>query len=78
MTTIFVLHHVHEAANGDEDIKLIGIYSSELLARAAIERLALQPGFRDHPDGFNIAEHEIDKDQWGEGFISWADATDGE
>ena len=52
-----------------EDVKLIGAYSSEAAAWAAIERLRMQPGFRDHPDAFTIDGYEIDKDHWKEGFI---------
>ncbi|CDO59544.1 hypothetical protein BN1012_Phect1330 [Candidatus Phaeomarinobacter ectocarpi] len=46
------------------------MYSSREAAEAAKTRLLLQPGFKDHPDGFMIDTPEIDKDQWTEGFIT--------
>jgi len=74
---VYILHHVHQAANGDdEDIKLIGVYSSETAASDAVARLKLKPGFRDHPQGFHVERYEVDRDQWTEGFISWAEATE--
>lgn len=76
MRTVYVVRHVHVADNGDdEDVKFIGVYSSEDAANAAIARLRLQSGFRDHPAGFRVDPYEIDKDHWTEGFISWADAA---
>jgi len=79
MTTVFVLQHVHIVRDGedeDEDIKLIGVYATELDARAAITRLSTLPGFRDHVDGFHITAQELNKDEWTEGFISWRDAIE--
>ena len=80
MTKVFVLQHVHTVSDGedeDEDIKLIGVYSTEAHAQAAISRLSTQAGFRDHLDGFHISPLTLDKDQWTEGFISWREATEG-
>ena len=54
-----------------EDIELhIGIFSSETSAKAAIERLRNQTGFRDHPDGFKVYRMELDRSGWTEGFVS--------
>ena len=50
-------------------VKVIGIYSSEELAKAAIERTQSLPGFEDHPDGFKIDRYDIDKDHWPRGFV---------
>lgn len=50
--------------------KVIGIYSSEGLAEAAIERIRILPGFIDRPDNFNIYRYEMDEDHWSRGFIS--------
>jgi len=78
-TTVFVLQHVHTVSGGedeDEDIKLIGVYSTEARALAAISRLSTQPGFRDHLDGFHIGPLTLDKDQWTEGFVGWRGAID--
>jgi hypothetical protein len=53
MEAVFLLRHVHEAEEGSEDSKLIGVYRTDEAARAAIERLRNQPGFRSFPKGFN-------------------------
>ena len=81
MKTVFVLQHVHVFPSGEENIKFIGVYRSPEAARAAIERLKTQPGFRDSPrlidpavdekeSGFNLDNYELDADHWTEGFIS--------
>jgi hypothetical protein len=77
MNSVFVLHHLHVFPSGEEDTKLIGTYSSNETARAAIERLKVQPEFCDYPhltddeeSGFYLDEYELDKDHWIEGFIT--------
>ena len=42
---VFLLDHVRKIELGEEDIKLIGVYSSEELAKQAIARLFTLPGF---------------------------------
>lgn len=81
MTTVFVLQHVHLHPDGEEDVKLIGVYRTHEAACTAIERLIVQPGFCDHPrlldplvddgkSGFTLDEYELDKDNWSEGFVT--------
>lgn len=70
MKTAFVVHHVHELGNDREDVKLIGVYSSREQAEAAVSRLRTSPGFCEAPHNFSIAEYEVDRDQWVEGFVS--------
>jgi hypothetical protein len=74
MTSVFVLQHVHETADGTEDVKLIGVYSSRQNAQAAAERLRSAAGFVDAPDGFHIDEYRVDQDQWTEGYVTAANA----
>jgi hypothetical protein len=80
MRSVFLVQHVHVLASGEEDVKLIGVYTSLQAAVAAVDRLKIQPGFRDHAticdpmkdssdDGFHISEYELDKDHWTEGFV---------
>jgi hypothetical protein len=64
---VFVLHHSYEA-DGCDETKLIGIYSSKTKAEDAIKRLADQPGFREHPADFSIDPYRLDVDHWAEGF----------
>lgn len=71
MNTVFVLEHSYESADtGEQEAKLIGVYSSKEMAEKAIERLKKQPGFRDFPDYFNIDEYVLNQDDWEEGFVT--------
>ena len=66
---IFVLIHAHEI--GDcEDVKLIGVYSTEAGANAALARLRTRPGFEQTPEGFHVQAYDLDKDHWTEGFAT--------
>ena len=67
MKTVFVLQHSYERDFCDET-KFIGVYATNELAQAALERLKIQPGFRDRQENFCIDEYELDKDHWTEGF----------
>jgi hypothetical protein len=71
---VVLLWHIHKFNDGSESIKLIGVYSSKSQAEAALERVRTQPGFRDHPAGFEIDSYAVDEDHWTEGFT--ADPTD--
>ncbi|SDT87561.1 homoserine kinase type II [Verrucomicrobium sp. GAS474] len=64
---VFVVQHLRESSE-DEDVKFIGVYSSEEQARKAIESLKNFPGFIDYQDGFYVDKYEIDKTHWVEGF----------
>jgi hypothetical protein len=67
--TVHLLWFVKEQSDGEEDIELlIGVYSSETEARAAIERVKDKPGFADSREGFQICPYELNHDHWTEGF----------
>ncbi|GAA1952384.1 DUF7336 domain-containing protein [Kitasatospora viridis] len=51
-----------------DDVKLLGIYSSEAAAAERMRRARLLPGFADEPDCFDIGEYDLDEDHWTEGF----------
>jgi len=70
MTKVFVLQHVHELPGGEEDVKFIGVYSTEALGKDAIKTLRSQPGFSDHPQGFSLNGYELDSTYWAEGFTT--------
>jgi hypothetical protein len=72
MTVVFLLHHVHEFDDGHEDVKLVGVYSTQSKAEAALATVRDQPGFRDLPDGFSIDEWEVDRarPEWPQGFAT--------
>lgn len=69
---VYMLEHTHEFDDGHEDLKLIGHYSTREKAEAALAKVRDQPGFRDHPEGFEIWEVEVDSDivGWPEGFVT--------
>lgn len=75
---LFVVEHLHIQDSGDEDVKLIGIYSTKEAARQAVERLKLKPGFCDTPDGFSINLHILDEDNWTEGYATLHYSDDSE
>jgi homoserine kinase type II len=67
---VYSLWHVRTKDNGDDDEKSIGVYSTQDLAEATVERLREKEGFRDFPEGFQIFETVLDRSGWEEGFIS--------
>jgi hypothetical protein len=67
--TVYLLQHVHEHKSGNEDVKLIGIYSSIVRAKSAKRRIERLPGFKDCAQGFNLEPYRLDEDHWTEGFV---------
>ena len=65
---VYLVEHVHTQDDGEEDVKLVGVYSSEEGAQNAIERARLLPGFRDTPDGFVVNSYSLDEDHWTSGY----------
>lgn len=74
MTSVFIVQHVHEHEDGNEDVKFIGVYSSREQADAAVVRLRRLPGFADAPTGFHVEEYAVDRDHWTAGYVSAASA----
>jgi len=70
MKDVFILWHTHELNDGEEDSKLLGVYSSESVAKDKINEYKKLPGFREYSDGFQVVKYEIDVDQWQEGFVT--------
>jgi homoserine kinase type II len=66
---VYVLWFEQEREDCDDCELLIGIYSSESEAKAAIDRVKNQKGFVDFPEGFHVYPYEVDKDHWTQGFI---------
>lgn len=69
MNSVWLLWHTH-VLEGEEDSKLLGVYSTQTKALAAQDRISNQPGFREHPEGFELVEYELDRDHWTEGFVT--------
>ncbi|NUF49912.1 DUF7336 domain-containing protein [Gilliamella sp. ESL0250] len=70
MQKVYFLYHIRYEDTDDEDVKLIGIYSSYKQAELAIERLKNKPGFIDYPDDFQIFDSVLNRDGWSEGFVT--------
>jgi hypothetical protein len=73
MEYVYLLQHSYEY-NEVEEIKTIGIYSTEETANIVIEKYKKLPGFKDYPDGFNIDKYKINSNSWKEGFVKWDQA----
>ena len=81
MKSVFIVQHSHLLPSGEEDVKLIGVYSSRGRALEAVSRLRAQPGFCVHPrlidplegddaEGFYVDEYKVDDDNWAEGYVT--------
>ena len=71
-TDVFLLWHTHPLTDGfgtHEEVKLIGVFSSEEKAQEAIEQLRNKEGFRDYPPQcFLIDRTGLDQTSWTDGF----------
>lgn len=75
---MYVLQHSYEYGEmmEYEETKLLGIYSSELGAKQAIEKYKILPGFCRYPmDCFSISKFIVNQDHWTEGFVSSNEIT---
>jgi hypothetical protein len=79
MEAVYLLHHITIHHENDEDLKLIGVFSSRELAKEAILQLSEKPGFKGRSElqveygdesGFYISEYHLNQLEWQEGFIS--------
>ena len=75
---VFLVEHVHVLEDGEESVKTVGVYSSRQTAQQAVERLSLQPGFRDATEGFTIDLYWLDQDCWQDGYATVAGAETAE
>ena len=69
LNAVFVVHHEFPRYDDKDDIRLIGIYSTEAKAKSAIERLRVLPRFREYPDGFSVDCYPVDADHLVEGLV---------
>ncbi|WP_433263214.1 hypothetical protein ACQPZF_31600 [Actinosynnema sp. CS-041913] len=53
-----------------DDLKILGVYSTERRARERIEHARSMPGFSDEPNCFLLDRYVVDVDQWAEGFAT--------
>ena len=79
LTDVFLLWHTHDLTDDcgtHEEVKLIGVFSSEEKAKKAMEQLKDKEGFRDFPIScFEIAKTKIDRPSWIDGFslVHWTE-----
>jgi len=66
---VYMLWFEQEREDCDDCELFIGVYSSEIEAKGAIERVRNQKGFADFQEGFHIYPYELNKDHWTQGFI---------
>ena len=70
MESVFVLQHSYER-DGYDEVKMIGVFSTDEKAMQTINKLKNVAGFRDYPkECFCIDEYEIDTEHWIEGFCT--------
>lgn len=60
---------VWDEQDGD-DVKLLGVFSSQERADECVESARPLLGFRDEPDCFLVSPQEVDKVQWTEGYVT--------
>jgi hypothetical protein len=81
MTSVFILQHCRTDESGNDNVKMIGAYTSRAEAERAVVRVREMPGFSKYPaildplkdeetNGFTIDEYVLNKDHWIEGFVS--------
>lgn len=76
---VYLLHHIHVIKEGDEDLKLVGVFSSRERALFAIDELKHESGFKGRStlhssysaeSGFYISEVALDEMDWKDGFVA--------
>ena len=68
MNTVYFVQHENIEDDDIEESRIIGIYTSEKLAREVVERAKKLSGFNDFPEGFQVTKYILDLDQWAVGF----------
>ena len=69
MSKVYVLQHARAMDDGDDDVRLLGVFSSMEKADAAVLRFQQRPGFSQAPDGFSIDDDVVDRDSGEVGFV---------
>lgn len=65
--SVFLVWHARDI-DEEEALKVLGVYATETDAQRRIDHALGEPGFRDYPDQFQIAEYEVGEDHWVGGF----------
>src|SRR5262245_48437090 len=67
---VYLLWHIHKSPGGEENVILIGVYSTQRQAEQAQQRATQKPGFCDAPTDFCIDCYVIDQDHWTDGYVT--------
>jgi hypothetical protein len=76
ISSVCILWFVPLGDEYKERAMLIGVYLNKIACDQAIDRLKVQPGFRDYPEGFEVDGYVVGEDHWREGFVSVEEAFD--
>jgi homoserine kinase type II len=69
MDSVWLLWFEQDRSDSEDIELLIGVYRTEESAKAAIERVRDQPGFKDYAKGLTAHEYVLDRDHWTKGFV---------
>lgn len=68
MKAVFIVQYERIISEDDEEVKVIGIYSTKVKAEKALEDVKMRGTFKDYSGDFYISKYELDKAHWTEGF----------
>jgi hypothetical protein len=61
LTEVFLVHHIRELDDDADEVKFIGVFSTEEKALAAVDVIKNEIGFCDFPNGFEIEPQDVDR-----------------
>jgi hypothetical protein len=70
LSHVFLLAHEYRNPNGEDEYKVIGIFTGLREAMAARKKAATLPGFRKYPRSFSISKMALDHMSWAGGFVT--------
>jgi len=70
LEVLFFLNYVREFEDGHDDIKLLGVFSSEKIANEALKKIRKIPGLVRNSGDFLIEEENVKLLGWTEGFTT--------
>jgi homoserine kinase type II len=68
ISEVFLVHHIRQLQDDVDEVKFVGVFSTQEYAQSAVNKLKDQVGFRDFVDGFSIEAHKLNRIGWSEGF----------
>src|SRR4051812_13859207 len=73
---VFLLWHTRVMPDGEEDAKLLGVFSSEAQANGWADDAKSVSGFEDSQAGFHVDVYSVNERQWTGGYVTdtWVEA----